>query len=130
MNGGGSLVKLSIAASGAITATLDSVVGVRSVSWSVVRTDDTTTPASYMLVTSGSVNQTVDFNAAGVGTSGILQAEINAGISNETDQPSSTTRAEAKFYVPAGNGLEMFVQDELGDKQSPDRTSDSVFGGY
>ena len=128
MNAGGSLAKLSIAASGAITATLDSVVGVRSVAWSISRTDDTTTSGSYTLVQSGSVGQTVDFNAAGAGTAGILRCVINGGISNETDQPSSTTRAEAKFFVPTAGGDEVLVQDEIGDKQDPDRTSDPVFG--
>ena len=128
MNGGSSLAKLTIAAGGAITATLNSTNGVKRVTWSIIRTDETTTSSSYTLVQSGPVGETVDFNAAGLGTAGVLQAEINGGIVLSTDQPGATTRAQAKFVVLALNGLEVFVQDEVGDKQSPDRISDFDFG--
>jgi hypothetical protein len=112
INGGTAGVKASVSASTSTVATLDSTDGVRSVTWSVVGTDDTTTAASYTLVQSGSVGQTVTFTSGVAGTALILRAEINGGVNLQTEQADTTTRATAKVYVPAANGREVCCVNE------------------
>lgn len=112
INGGTAGVKASVSASTSTSATLDSTDGVRSVTWSVVGTDDTTSAGSYTLVQSGSVGQTVTFTSGAAGTALILRAEINGGVNLQTEQADPTTRATAKVYVPAANGREVFCVNE------------------
>lgn len=112
VNGGTAGVKASVSASTSTVATLDSTDGVRSVTWSVIGTDDTTTAASYTLVQSGSVGQTVTFTSGVAGTALILRAEINGGVNLQTEQADTTTRATAKVYVLAANGREVCCVNE------------------
>lgn len=112
INGGSPGIKASVSASTSVSATLDSTDGVRSVTWSVIGTDDTTTAGSYTLVQSGSVGQTVTFTSGAAGTALILRAEINGGINLQAEQADETTRATAKIYVPAANGREVFCVNE------------------
>ncbi|MGK3981264.1 hypothetical protein WMF38_57235 [Sorangium sp. So ce118] len=114
INGGSPGVKASVSASSSVTATLDSTDGVRSVTWSVLGTDETATSASYTLVQSGSVGQTVTFTSGAAGTAGILRSEINGGVNLQTEQADPTTRATAKWYVPTSAGVEVgCVNEEL-----------------
>jgi hypothetical protein len=112
INGGTAGVKASVSASTSTVATLDSTDGVRSVTWSIIGTDDTTTAASYTLVQSGSVGQTVTFTSGAAGTALILRAEINGGVNLQTEQADASTRATAKIYVPAANGREVCCVNE------------------
>lgn len=114
INGGGVGVKASVAAGGAVTAIINDISGVRSVAWSIVHTDETTSPASYALVQSGAVGQQVDTTALTAGTSATLQAVINGGLDIASDVASDTTRATCKFYV-ALNGYEVLNAGELED---------------
>lgn len=121
INGGAAGVKASVSAGSTVTATLDSTDGVRSVTWSVIGTDETRTAASYTLTQSGSVGQTVELTAGAAGTAGILLCEINGGINLQTEQADATTRATAKWYVPTSGGAEVgCVNEQL--------ESDSTFG--
>lgn len=112
INGGSPGVKASVSASSSVTCTLDSTDGVRSVTWSVVGTDDTTTAGSYTLVQSGSVGQTVTFTSGAAGTALILRAEINGGVNLQTEQADPTTRATGKVYVVTTGGLEVACVNE------------------
>lgn len=104
LNGGAAGAPLSVAASAAITATLDSIDGVRTVTWSIASADDLSDPGDYTLVTSGIVDETCSFNAlATLGTAGIIQAIANG---------DPTIYARAKFYVPSANTLETGADDE------------------
>ena len=104
LNGGAAGAPLSIAAGGAITATLDSIDGVRTVTWSIASADDLSAPGDYTLVTSGIVDETCNFNAlATLGTSAILQAVANG---------DPTIYARVKFFVPSANSLETGADDE------------------
>lgn len=121
INGGAVGVKASVAAGGSVVATLDSTDGVRSVTWSVIGTDETTTAGSFTLVQSGSVGQTVTLTAAGIGTAGILRAEINGGRNLQTDQADPNTAAKAKWFVATLDGSEVACVNE-------ERESDATFG--
>jgi len=104
LNGGAAGAPLSIAAGGAIAATLDSIDGVRTVTWSIASADDLSEPGDYTLVTSGIVGETCTFNAlATLGTSAILQAVANG---------DPTIYARVKFFVPSANSLETGADDE------------------
>jgi hypothetical protein len=105
-------LKYEASASGAVTATLDSVVGVRSVTWAVASTDDTTETTDYTLTPSGSVGQIVSFTAGAAGTAGILRCTINSGVDNVTGNPSALMTTTAKWFVPAANNLEVVCADE------------------
>jgi hypothetical protein len=112
INGGAVGAKASIAASTSFSATLDSTDGVRSCTWAVIGTDETTTAASFVLVQSGSVGQTVTLTSAGAGTAGILRCEINGGQDLQTEQASATTRATGKWYVVTAVGQEVGCVNE------------------
>jgi hypothetical protein len=112
INGGTAGVKASVSASSSVTCTLDSTDGVRSVTWSVIGTDETRTAASYTLVQSGSVGQTITFTAGATGTALIVAAQINGGINLQTEQADPTTRATGKVYVPTSGGLEVACVNE------------------
>ncbi len=106
---------VSVAAGAAVTATLVSTDGVRSVAWSISRTDDTTTPGSYSLTPSGAIGQTVGTTALTAGTAAVLRCVINAGIDPQTEQPSDAMAYEAKFYVPTAAGAEVLCAQEQDD---------------
>lgn len=112
INGGAVGVKASVSASASVSATLDSTDGVRSVSWSVIGTDETSAVADYTLVTSGSIGQTVTWTAGAAGTAGILRCEINGGLNPQTQQADPATRATAKWYVPTTGGNEVACVNE------------------
>ena len=104
LNGGAAGAPLSVGAGDPITATLDSIDGVRTVTWSIASADDLSAPGDYTLVTSGIVDETCNFNAlATLGTSAILQAVANG---------DPTIYARVKFFVPSANSLETGADDE------------------
>lgn len=104
LNGGAAGAPLAIAAGGAITATLDSIAGVNSVTWTIASADDLSVPGDYTLVQSGIVGQTCAFNAlATLGTAALLKAVVNG---------DPTLYALAKFYVLSANGLETGADNE------------------
>jgi len=114
INGNAVGVPASVAASGTVTATLDSTDGVRQVEWSVASTDETTSAASYTLAQSGSVGQTVTCTALTAGTAAILRAKINNGINPSTDLPDPrNTNATGKFYVPTAAGYAVGCVGEI-----------------
>lgn len=115
INGGAVGVKAAVVPYGAVTALLDSTVGVRAVAWSIVRTDESTVPANYTLVPSGAVNEQCGTVALGPGTSAALQCTINGGIDYSTSTPSAEMTTVVKFYVPAGYNYEVLNGGELED---------------
>jgi hypothetical protein len=125
INGNPIGAKASVAAGGAVSASLDSTVGVRTASWELIRTDDTSTPAGYTLLVSGPVNENCSTTALGVGTSAALQVTINSGLDEQTGLPSEETKYVVKFYVPTTGGLEVLNAGELEDDN---RESSAVFG--
>lgn len=118
INGGAVGAPASVSASGTVTATLDSIVGVNRVTWSVMSTDDTRLPSSYTLTPSGSIGQTVTLTAGAAGTAGILRCVINAGLDLQTGAPSAATAATGKWYVPTSNGFEVIAGDETLESDS------------
>lgn len=115
INGGGALADTSVSSGGAVSATLVSTDGVRSVAWSISKTDETTSPASYTLTPSGALGQTVGTTALTAGTAATLKCIINGGIDPATDKPSTAMTATAKFFVPTSAGLEVLTANEFGD---------------
>ncbi|WP_437643773.1 hypothetical protein [Sorangium sp. So ce362] len=88
----------------------------RSVTWSIIGTDETTTAADYTLSQSGSVGQTVSFTAGSAGTAGILRAAMNGGVDLQTELADESTRATATHAtseVPklGGTGSRAMGQD-------------------
>jgi hypothetical protein len=114
LNGNAVGAKLSVAAGGTITATLDSVAGVDTVAWEVIGTDETSSAEDLTtaLVQSGIKGETVTFDALGVGTAGVLKATANG---------NPLLFATVKWFVPAVNGLEVGAANE-------ERESDPTFG--
>lgn len=112
INGGSSLADAQLAASGSVTATLDSLDGVRIVQWSIVGTDETSVPGDYTLTPSGFLGSTVTFNALGAGTAAVLKCKINAGIDSRTENPSSATAATAVIWVPTAAGNRVRAEGE------------------
>lgn len=118
-NGGAVGAKASIAAGGTFTAIVDDISGVRSVSWSVESTDETTvaTDWSSSFVVSGSIGQQV-VGTAPAGKTGVglaLKCEINGGIDPSTEAASDAMHAIGKIYVPSANGLEPLTTGELAE---------------
>jgi hypothetical protein len=112
INGGAPGAKASVAAAGAVVATLDDTTSVRSVEWDIVGTDETSSPASYTLVVSGSFDETCTTTALAAGTAAILRCRINSGIGVNGNNSPETTIATAKFFVPLANGGEVGAKDE------------------
>lgn len=101
----GSVNKYQATAGGSVVATLTSLTGVSSVSWSIVGTDETS--GTYTIATSGTLGSVATITAGAAGTAAILKCTINGGINGlgQLDTSYSTTR---KWWVPAtGTGLEV-----------------------
>lgn len=129
INGGTVNVKASVAAASPVVATLDSIDGVRQVSWKVSRTDELSTPGDYALVPSGSVGQTVTTTSLGTGRAAVLEATINGGQDPVTERPSDATKQEVKFYVPTAQGIELLCAGETDSSETkPDRVSSPTHG--
>ncbi len=103
INGAAPGIAVMVAASSAITATLDSIAGVNSVVWRISSTDETTVPGDYTLVQTGIRGENVAFNALGDGTAGILEALVNGGI-DETRNVNPFLRGTCEFNVPTNPG--------------------------
>lgn len=125
INGNPVGVKASVAAGGAVSASLDSTVGVRTATWEIIRTDDTSTTGAYTLVVTGPVNENCSTTALAAGTSAALQVTINSGLDEITSLPSEQTKYVVKFFVPTSGGLEVLNAGELEDDN---RESSAVFG--
>lgn len=113
INGGAVGVKAAVTAGSTVTCLLDSVTGVNSTQWSIIRTDDTSTAAQWnaTFVQSGAVGQQLQFTALAAGQACIVQAQINSGLI--AGQVSSESRATAKVYIETAEGLEVLTSDEL-----------------
>jgi hypothetical protein len=101
----GNVNKYQATASGSVVATLTSLTGVSSVSWSIVGTDESS--GSYSITTSGTLGSVATIVAGAAGTAAILKCTINGGVNalGQLDTSYSTTR---KWWVPAtGTGLEV-----------------------
>jgi hypothetical protein len=105
-NGNPAGIKASVGATTGVSCTLDSIVGVRSVQWEIVTTDETSEPADYTLTQSGSVGQTVSFMSLGEGTALILQVTVNNGIVRDRPDPVATSNT-VKVFVPTAEGFEV-----------------------
>jgi hypothetical protein len=106
VNGGSPGVKAAVSASSAWSAALDSTAGVRSTTWEVVSTDETTAAVSYTLSQSGSVGQNVSSTSLGAGTALRLKATINGGVNLQTGLPDpDETTATVKIGVLTSAGL-------------------------
>ena len=125
INGNPVGVKASVLAGGAVSASLDSTVGVRTATWEIIRTDDTSTTGAYTLVVTGAVGENCSTTALGAGTSAALQVTINSGLDDVTRLPSEETKYVVKFFVPTAGGLEVLNAGELEDDN---RESSAAFG--
>ena len=68
INAGPVDTKESVTAATSVVCTLDDTSGVRQFAWTITRTDDTTSPASYATpVISGATCETATFTSLGVG---------------------------------------------------------------
>lgn len=104
---------ITVAANAAVWAKIDNIANVNQVTWSVVNSDDLTTPGSYALTTSGPKGSVVKITAMGaLGTGCILQATINAGVNPATGNVDLTMTATGKADVLAGNGLHIGCYNE------------------
>lgn len=129
INGGAVNEKVSVAAGDPVVATLDSIDGVRQVTWSISRTDELSTPGDYALVPSGSVGQIVSTTALGTGRSAVLKAVINGGLDPVTERPSDATIQEVKFFVPGLDGFEALCGGETDSSfEKPDRVASPTHG--
>lgn len=97
LNGGTAGAKATVAASAAVTATLETIAGVRAVTWSVAGTDETRTAVSYTLTQSGSIGQTCALTAGAEGTAGIIKATCAM-------RDGTTQIATAKWCVLTSSG--------------------------
>jgi hypothetical protein len=113
------------AAPGGVVATLVSTVGVTSVEWVIIRTDDTSLTTDYTLVQSGSVGETVTTTPLADGTSAALKCTVNGGIDAATGLPSTATSVVGKFYVPTATGYMVLNAGEFTDGNNE---SSSTFG--
>lgn len=120
INGGTPGVKASVAASSVVNFTLDSIIGVRSVQWEIISTDETSAIGDYTLAQSGSVGQNMSTTALVAGTAAIVKVTINNGIVRSLPDPESTTNT-SKFYVATAEGLEVGAAGEMFE-------SDATFG--
>lgn len=120
IDGGSPGVKASVAAGATVTLTLESTIGVRSVRWTVLSTDETSSTGDYTLSTSGSLGQTATFTALGEGTALIVEVQVNNGLVRGRAEPAETTNT-AKVYVPTSDGLEVGAVGETYE-------SDPVYG--
>lgn len=120
IDGGTPGVKASVASGATVTLTLESTIGVRSVRWSVLSTDETSSVAGYALSISGSLGQIATFTAGAAGTALIVEVQINNGLVRGRAEPAETT-STAKIYVPTTDGLEVGAVGETYE-------SDPVFG--
>ena len=121
----GSTSPVSVTAGGAVTAILDSVDGVNSVAWSIIRTDDTSSDTDYTLTQSGAVGQQCATTALTEGKSAALQCTINGGIDPTTGLPSTTMTSVVKFYVATAAGYMVLNAGEFTDGNNE---SSSSFG--
>lgn len=119
-NGGSPGVKASVSAYGSIALTLDSTVGVRSVQWIVLSTDETATVGDYAIVQSGSIGQTATTTALGAGTAVIFKVIVNSGLVRGSPNAIETSNT-IKVFVPTAEGLEVGAAGETYE-------SDSTFG--
>lgn len=119
-NGGSPGVKASVAAASAVALTLDDTTGVRSVQWTIVGTDETTSAGDYTIATSGAVGENASLTSLGAGTAAIVRARINNGLDRGRPAPTETT-ATIKFFVPTVDGLEVGAVGETFE-------SDSLYG--
>ncbi len=126
VNGATVGAKVALTAGQAVQAILDDISGVSPVTWSISRTDETTTAGTYSLVQSGSVGQQCDFNASTAGTAFVLKAQVAGGIDPVTGQEGSALMvAEVKCYVPTTDGLEVVC---AGEQAASDNVSNTTFG--
>lgn len=121
----GSVSPVSVASGAAVTAVLDSIDGVVSVAWSIIRTDDTSATTDYTLVQSGSVGQQCATTALTDGKSAALQCTVNGGIDPATGVPSTAMTAVVKFFVPTATGYEVLNAGEFTDGNNE---SSATFG--
>lgn len=121
-NGGSPGVKASVAADSLVTLTLDSLVGVRSIQWQVLSTDDTGTPSSYPLTITGSIGQQATFTAGALATAVIVQVMVNNGLVRGVFTPSLTMNT-IKVYVETADGLEVGATGEQYESDSEHGTT-------
>jgi hypothetical protein len=106
----GNVNKYQATAGGSVVATLSSLSGVSSVSWSIVGTDETS--GTYTITTSGTLGSIATITAGAAGTAAILKCTINGGI-NGLGQPDTSYSTTRKWWVPAtGTGLEVACAGE------------------
>jgi hypothetical protein len=119
-NGGTPGVKASVAAASTVTLTLDDLAGVRTVQWSILSTDETSTTGDYTIVTSGPLGEVATFTALGEGTACIARVVVNNGLVRGRAALADTS-ATIKVFVPAAGGFEVGAVGETYE-------SDSTFG--
>ncbi len=112
INGGSVGAKAAVSAASTVTCTLNDLTGVRQVEWSIIGTDETSSPASYTLGTSGPLGSVMTTTALTAGTAALVKCRINGGIDTQTEQPSDDTVATAKFFVRTGQSLEVLCAGE------------------
>lgn len=119
-NGGSPGVKASVSAASTVTLTLDSIVGVRSVQWIVLSTDESSSVGDYTLAQSGSLGQTATFTSLTAGTAVLVKVIVNSGLVRGVTNLDETSNT-IKVFVPTAEGLEVGAAGETYE-------SDSTFG--
>ena len=119
-NGGSPGVKASVSAASTVALTLDSIVGVRSVQWIVLSTDESTTTSDYTLAQSGSIGQIATFTSLVAGTAVLVKVIVNSGLVRGVPNLDETSNT-IKVFVPTNEGLEVGVAGETYE-------SDPTFG--
>jgi hypothetical protein len=120
VNGGAPGAKASVAAGASVTFTLESTIGVRSVQWTVLSTDETASVGDYTLTPSGSLGQIATTAALGEGTAFIVRVVVNNGLTRGQPDPTGTA-GTVKVFVPTVDGLEVGAAGETYE-------SDPVYG--
>ncbi len=110
-NGGSPGIKASVSAGATITLTLDSTIGIRTVEWSVLSTDETTETTDYTLVQSGSIGQTATTTALTAGTAVLFKVIVNSGLVRGLPNLLETSNT-IKVYVPTAEGFEVGTAGE------------------
>ena len=104
INGGTPGSKALIGYGQPVTCEIDSLDGVRSVTWDIAGTDDLSATTDYSLAVSGPFGSVCQTTSLGFGTAASVRARVSNGI--------ETAVATAKFYVSSVGGFEVGAAGE------------------
>jgi hypothetical protein len=126
-NGGSPGVKASVADDTLVTLTLDSLVGVRSIQWQILSTDETGSVGDYPLTIAGSIGQQAEFTSGALGTAVIVQVMVNSGLVRGVFNANETINT-IKVFVPTNDGLEVGATGETYESD-PEHGTTGILNG-